>query len=62
MTSVLRKDPFTCTEFVFCTRLADLMKLLYWDGTGLVMDYAEWSGERPSHYCEPVQFVVMKLP
>ncbi|MBB1499794.1 IS66 family insertion sequence element accessory protein TnpB [Paracoccus sp. MC1862] len=33
----LRKDPFTGTVFVFRARKADRLKLLYWDGTGLVM-------------------------
>ena len=35
----LRKDPFTGTGFVFRARKADRLKLLYWDGTGLVMAY-----------------------
>ena len=35
----LRKDPFTGTVFVFRARKADRLKLLYWDGTGLVMAY-----------------------
>lgn len=35
----LRKDPFTGTVFVFRARQADRLKLLYWDGTGLVMAY-----------------------
>ena len=50
VTSVLRKDPFTGTIFVFRARKADRLKLLYWDGTGLVMAYKrleEWiSGGR----------------
>ena len=37
--SVLRKDPFTGTVFVFRAKRADRLKLLYWDGTGLVMPY-----------------------
>ncbi len=37
--SVLRKDPFTGTVFVFRSKRADRLKLLYWDGTGLVMTY-----------------------
>ena len=37
--SVLRKDPFTGTVFVFRSRRADRLKLLFWDGTGLVMTY-----------------------
>ena len=32
----LRKDPFTGTVFVFRSRRADRLKLLYWDGTGLM--------------------------
>ena len=39
VSSVLRKDPFTGTIFVFRARKADRLKLLYWDGTGLVMAY-----------------------
>lgn len=35
----LRKDPFTGTVFVFRTKKADRLKLLYWDATGLVMAY-----------------------
>lgn len=37
--SVLRKDPFTGTVFLFRARRMDRLKLLYWDGTGLVMAY-----------------------
>ena len=37
--SVLRKDPFTGTVFVFRAKRADRLKLIYWDGTGLVMTY-----------------------
>ena len=35
----LHKDPFTGTVFVFRSRRADRLKLLYWNGTGLVMAY-----------------------
>ena len=35
----LRKDPITGTVFVFRAKKADRLKLLYWDGTGLVMAY-----------------------
>jgi transposase len=39
VSSALRKDPFTGTVFVFRSRKADRLKLLFWDGTGLVMAY-----------------------
>ncbi|MEH7828746.1 IS66 family insertion sequence element accessory protein TnpB [Gemmobacter sp. JM10B15] len=39
VSSVLRQDPFTGTVFVFRSRRADRLKLLHWDGTGLVMAY-----------------------
>ncbi len=39
VSSVLRKDLFTGTVFVFRSRRADRLNLLYWDGTGLVMTY-----------------------
>ena len=35
----LTKDPYTGTVFVFRARRADRLKLLYWDGSGLVMAY-----------------------
>ncbi|AWI62293.1 hypothetical protein AB395_00006670 (plasmid) [Sinorhizobium fredii CCBAU 45436] len=35
----LRKDPFTGTVFVFRSRKADRLKLIYWDGSGVVMAY-----------------------
>ena len=35
----LHKNPFTGTVFVFRSKRADRLKLLYWDGTGLVMAY-----------------------
>ncbi len=35
----LRKEPFTGSVFVFRGKWADRLKLLYWDGTGLVMAY-----------------------
>lgn len=39
VSSVLRKDPFTGTVFVFRSRRADRLKFLYWDGTGPAMAY-----------------------
>lgn len=35
----LDKEPFTGTLFVFRARRADRLKLLYWDGSGIVMTY-----------------------
>ena len=35
--SVLKEDPFTGTVFVFRAKRADRLKMLFWDGTGLVM-------------------------
>lgn len=35
----LHKDPFTGTVFVFGSRKADRLSLIYWDGSGLVMAY-----------------------
>ncbi|WP_272011516.1 IS66 family insertion sequence element accessory protein TnpB [Roseovarius sp. ZX-A-9] len=37
--SVLREDPFTGTMFVFRAKRTDRLKILFWDGTGLVMAY-----------------------
>ncbi|RKF12262.1 transposase [Roseovarius spongiae] len=37
--SVLKEDPFTGTMFVFRAKRADRLKILFWDGTGLVMAY-----------------------
>lgn len=33
----LHKDPFTGTVFVFRSRKADRLKLIYWAGSGLVI-------------------------
>lgn len=37
--NVLHEDPFTGTVFVFRAKKIDRLKLLYWDGTGLVLAY-----------------------
>ena len=34
--SALAQDPFTGTVFVFRAKRADRMKILFWDGSGLV--------------------------
>jgi transposase len=36
---MLQEDPFTGTVFVFRAKRADRLKILFWDGTGLVMAY-----------------------
>lgn len=35
----LRKDPFTGIVFVFRSKRADRLKLLYWDGQGFCLYY-----------------------
>jgi transposase len=55
----LRKDPFTGTVFVFRSRRADRLKLLYWDGTGLVMAYKRL--EEQSFAWPPVRDGLMTL-
>ncbi|ROT93537.1 IS66 family insertion sequence element accessory protein TnpB [Histidinibacterium lentulum] len=37
--SALKEDPFAGTVFVFRAKRADRLKILFWDGTGLVMAY-----------------------
>ena len=55
----LHKDPFTGTVFVFRSRRADRLKLLYWDGTGLVMAYKRL--EEQSFAWPPVRDGLMTL-
>lgn len=35
----LKQDPFGGAVYVFRAKRADRLKLIYWDGTGLVMTY-----------------------
>ena len=35
----LRRAPFTGTVFVFRAERADRLKVIFWDGTGMVMIY-----------------------
>lgn len=35
--SMLREDPFAGAVFVFRAKRSDRLKILFWDGTGLVM-------------------------
>jgi transposase len=37
--ATLTEDPFTGAVFVFRAKRADRLKLLFWDGSGLVMAY-----------------------
>ena len=37
--SALKENPFTGTVFVFRAKRAERLKILFWDGTGLVMAY-----------------------
>lgn len=37
--SALKEDPFTGTVFVFRAKRTDRLKILFWDGSGLVMAY-----------------------
>ena len=39
VTAQLGGDPFSGVVYVFRAKKADRLKLLYWDGTGLVMAY-----------------------
>ncbi|MEM7677179.1 MAG: IS66 family insertion sequence element accessory protein TnpB [Myxococcota bacterium] len=68
----LRKDPFTGAVFVFRAKRADRAKIIYWDGSGLVMIYKRLEEHRfaPSRRMQafacratgpPVRDGVMKL-
>jgi len=53
------KDPFTGTVFVFRSKRADRLKLIFYDGTGLVLVYKRLED---SHFCWPsITNGVMKL-
>lgn len=55
----LRKDPFTGAVFVFRSKRADRAKILFWDGSGLVMVYKRLEDHRFSW--PPVRDGVMRL-
>src|SRR5207249_9518884 len=44
--SVLRQDPFSGTIFVFRSKRADWVKMLVYDGTGLVLLWKRMEGSR----------------
>ena len=44
--SVLRQDPFCGTVFVFRSKRADRVKLLVYDGTGLVLIWKRLEGSK----------------
>ena len=55
--SVLQEDPFTGAVFVFRAKRADRLKILFWDGTGLVLVMKRLNGTRfiwPKPGSEPV--------
>ena len=41
--SHLKKDPFGGAVYVFRAKRADRLKMIYWDGMGLVMAYMDLS-------------------
>lgn len=57
--NMLREAPFTGTVFVFRSKRADRLKLLFWDGTGLVMAYKRL--EASSFVWPPLRDGVMAL-
>jgi len=46
VSNVLGEKPFSGTVFVFRSKRADRLKLLYWDGSGLVMIYKRLEDHR----------------
>ena len=55
----LRKDPFTGAVFVFRAKRADRAKIVFWDGTGLVMIYKRL--EEHKFAWPPIRAGAMKL-
>lgn len=55
----LRKDPFTGTVFVFRSKRADRAKILFWDGSGLVLIYKRLEAHKFAW--PPIRDGVMKL-
>jgi len=57
--SILRQDPFGGTVFVFRSKRADRVKLLVYDGTGLVLIWKRLDGNK--FKWPPVSDGVMRL-
>ncbi len=57
--SALKEDPFAGAVFVFRSKRMDRLKLLFWDGTGLVMAYKRL--EETTFTWPPVTDGVMSL-
>jgi transposase len=57
--AILRQDPFAGTVFVFRSKRADRVKLLVYDGTGLVLIWKRLEGAR--FKWPPVNDGVMRL-
>ena len=57
--SILRQDPFSGTVFVFRSKRADRVKLLVYDGTGLVLIWKRLEGS--TFKWPPVSDGVMRL-
>jgi transposase len=57
--SILRQDPFNGTVFVFRSKRADRVKLLLYDGTGLVLIWKRLEGSK--FKWPPVADGVMRL-
>jgi transposase len=56
---VLRQDPFSGTVFVFRSKRADRIKILVWDGSGLVLIWKRLTGGK--FRWPPISDGVMKL-
>lgn len=46
VSNVLGEQPFSGTVFVFRSKRLDRLKMLYWDGSGLVMTYKRLEDHR----------------
>lgn len=57
--SILRQDPFSGTVFVFRSKRADRVKLLVYDGTGLVLVWKRLDGSK--FKWPPISDGVMRL-